>query len=194
MIIGFTGLMGSGKTTACEYVMKQFPNKFVRINFKDALVAEMKRKLPDVLRELARTVYPFDALTDLDANVDQLFKDKPALMRALMQNYGTEVRRGDDPDYWIIRWKAAVMNAEKAGLNVLVDDCRFLNEAGAITDVGGHIVRIVRSDITSTGTHQSETEMVKIGYEDLIEVEPGDFDTMHKRLNEVIGKYSHEAV
>ena len=46
MIIGFTGLMQSGKTTASDKLIEQ---GFTKINFKDALVEELKTKFPDLL-------------------------------------------------------------------------------------------------------------------------------------------------
>ena len=49
MIIGLCGYKGSGKTTACNIIKKHLDD-VVQINFKDALIEEIKEKFPDLLR------------------------------------------------------------------------------------------------------------------------------------------------
>lgn len=176
MVIAFTGLKGSGKSEACKYIESIVTNA-VRINFKDALVQEMKERLPDVLRRLSE---------QYQCTIDELFATKPPIMRELMQNYGTEVRRGDYDTYWTDQWHNAATEAELSGRRVLVDDCRFLNEAQAVRALNGTIIRIVRPDIAATDTHQSETEMDQIAVDHTVQSITGDLEGMYAQLHSIL--------
>jgi adenylate kinase family enzyme len=166
MIIGFTGYKQSGKSTASAYIQEK--TGAVRVNFKDALIAEVAQNFPTLLTEIAKVTDSKD-----------LFTEKPPLMRALLQEYGTEVRRCDNPNYWVDKWLATAGEYP----NVVVDDVRFLNEAKAVKDMGGTIVRIVRNDIVSTDSHSSETEMEQILVDHTIVVNKGDFEGLYRALS-----------
>ena len=115
--------------------------------------------------------------------IDDLFSIKPPVMRALMQEYGTEVRRGDDTNYWVEKWKIAIGDGTK---NIVTDDVRFYNELAALGDVGGVLVRVVRPDITTGGTHQSETEQEAFIEDFGIEGVPGMPDAIEKQIDSII--------
>ena len=182
-LLAFTGKMGSGKTTACDYLVSQ--GGYVKVNFKDALVEEMKERLPDALEAIRMHQNTMSVNFDDGTHwtVDRLFRDKPQIMRALMQNYGTEVRRRDDPDYWTKRYKQRVQDFLEEGLNVVTDDCRFLNEAQTVKSLGGQIIKIERSDITHTGSHQSEMEMDSIVADTILHTEPGDLKGLYQQID-----------
>jgi hypothetical protein len=179
MLIGLTGKAGSGKTTACKYLQEKYPDLQL-VNMKVAIIAEMRANFATLLEEIAH-VYNIDSPTLW--TVDRLFEDKPPLMRKLMQCYGGEVRRGDDPDYWVKQWKSFVSYTKG---DIICDDVRFINEADAIKDMGGVVIRIVREDITDTGTHSTEAEMDKIEPDFTVIAKPGDLEGLYKQLEEVI--------
>lgn len=185
MILALTGLAGSGKTTVADYVVRE--RGFFKVNFKDALVSEMKENLSGVLSEI---VLIMDKIAYNGVNpwtIERLFKEKPPLMRALMQNYGTEVRRGDDENYWTNRWADKISGADR---HIVVDDCRFLNEADAVHKMDGVIVRIVRTDIINTITHQSEVEMESIKPDYTITCGAGEHDKLFSEIREIITKHA----
>lgn len=184
MIFAFTGLKGVGKSEACKYIESIHPDA-VRINFKDAMVAEMKERLKDTLIEIAK-ISDFTGGMWHDEAINALFEIKPPIMRRLMQNYGTEVRRKDRDDYWTSKWKEKAEKALGDGLIVLVDDCRFLNEAEAVNDLQGTIVCIQRDDIVSTDAHQSETEMSQIEADYFIHATKGDFGDFHSSIDDIL--------
>jgi hypothetical protein len=68
--------------------------------------------------------------------------------RKLLQDIGS-AGRAYDPWMWVFK-----MPTEHP---IIIDDVRFLNEADAIKDVGGIIVRIIRPGL-HTMNHESETE------------------------------------
>jgi len=85
------------------------------------------------------------------------WEHKRPTVRRLLQEYGTEVRRHDDPDYWVKRYAEAATKLER----VVTPDVRFLNEAAAVRALGGLVVRVVRpghvSAINNAGAaHVSE--------------------------------------
>ena len=170
MIIAFTGYAGTGKTTAANYLVEQ--HSFIRHNFKDALVAEMKENL-DLVLTLLGTLYGM--------TIDELFANKPPIMRALMQSYGTEVRRKDDPDYWTNQWSATLPEGM-----VVVDDVRFRNEAEAVKSMGGIIVRLTRPDIRNGGDQQSETEQRDIADDYIFETEVGKPEQIYAALDFIV--------
>jgi energy-coupling factor transporter ATP-binding protein EcfA2 len=172
MIIGFTGKKGSGKTTASRMVLAVVRGS-QHVNFKDAMVAEMKERLPKTIAALAE---------HYGQDVDWLFVNKPPIFRALMQDYGTTVRRGDNDRYWVDRWLESTAGME----HVVVDDVRFINEAEAVRNQGGIIIRLNRNDIVSTDNHQSEIEMDSIRTDYSIDVKEGGHDDLSQELDRIL--------
>lgn len=180
MIVAFIGKKGSGKTTAADGLVEDYG--FIKHNFKDTLIAEIKYKMPRVLEEMANVYEKLDHDGTNPWTVDRLFKDKPPLMRALLQNYGTEVRRGDDPMYWVDAWgQLASVLSEK---DIVVDDVRFENEAQAVRDMGGCLIRIVKDsfDYTVVDEHASETEQDSIMVNHEIVVKEGELDKLREKV------------
>ncbi len=192
MVIGLSGKARSGKTTLADYLVEK--HGFVKINFKDGLVDEMVLRLPDVLDKLLFGEFIIDdeGISRQCESVKDLFKYKPPIMRALMQNYGTDVRRKDKDDYWVERWLNKVASALEMGRNIVVDDVRFLNEADAVKLQGGMVIKIKRSDITDTGEHQSEVEMDSIEFDHIIPCDKGDHDCLYNKMEEILKDYDRE--
>ena len=145
VVVGFTGHMKVGKDTAAGVLVKEFG--FVKVGFADALKREVCERFPRTLREVSDLTW--GSLTG-----DRLMKLKPPWIRALLQEYGTEVRRADDPHYWVTKWQDTVDHLPLMA-KVVVPDVRFENEVQVILAMEGHVVRIVRPGYTGD-THASE--------------------------------------
>jgi len=169
-IIGLVGFKQVGKSTAAKYLEDKYG--FTRHNFKDAMVQEIKDNFPNLIEELE---------IHYNLSTPQLFIQKPPLMRALMVNYGTDVRRKDDPDYWTRQWVKNLVTQK-----TVADDVRFLNEAAAVKLEGGIIIRLTRSDIPTGGDHASETEQLEIVADHTIECDPGDHESLYRALDDII--------
>lgn len=178
MIIGLVGFKQVGKSTAAKHLEGR---GFVRHNFKDALVKEMKENFQETIQAI------YDTTGNVDLGwphaADWLFEQKPPIFRALMQNYGTDVRRKQDSNYWVKQWANKLISLRG---HVVVDDVRFKNEAAAVKGQGGIIVRLTRPDILSGGDHISETEQLQIVADHTIECEQGSHGKLYNALDEII--------
>lgn len=174
-IIAFVAPKGYGKTTACNIIKDHY--RAIQLNFKDALIKELKENFPDLLRELSSVYNLFE---------EELFAMKPVLVRTLMQNYGTEVRRNDDPNYWVMQWKLALASLDVP--IVLTDDVRFQNEYDAVRAYGGTLIRINRTDLMSDSTHQSETEQVGFECDYTVTTCEGNHEQFARDILELVQK------
>lgn len=149
--IGFCGPAGAGKSTAAEHLVKHW--RFSRVRFAGPLKAML----------LALGLDP--------DQVDGDRKEEPSPLlcgrtpRQAMQWLGTEWGRqliGDG--FWIAAWQAAVERIPhdrpwRRGANLIVaDDVRYANEAKAIRDRGGLVVRIERPGAGSASGHAHASE------------------------------------
>ncbi len=81
--------------------------------------------------------------------------------RRLLQVWGTDYRRADNPNYWVEKW-AVTFNAIRENENIVVDDCRFPNEYEALTSNGFYVVRLASGSTTRpqdplAAVHESES-------------------------------------
>jgi hypothetical protein len=151
MLIAFTGPKHSGKTECADFLVRKYGHR--KINFKDALIAELCDKFPNLIKEI-KAHYP---------GTTNIWKSKPPMIRYLLQEYGTNVRREDDYCYWTARWHKEYDRVyNKVTHNIVVDDVRFENEASIVRMSGGKIIRIERETDQPVDNHPSETEMKKI--------------------------------
>ncbi len=141
IVIGFTGKMGCGKSTAAKILVE---HGFTRIRFAQPLKSMMA------------------CLGLSEDQIEGHLKETPCIElcgkspRYGMQTIGTEWGRDTiHPDLWINAWKRAV---EKAPGNVVVDDVRFLNEATALMDMDGGLIRIVRGTTIQPAHSQHASE------------------------------------
>ena len=127
MIIGFCGLIGSGKDTAADYLVNfhGFKRESFANTLKDAVAAvfgwdrELLEGRTNSAREWREQIDPWWS--------ERL--DMPNLTpRLVLQLWGTEVcRRAFHDDIWI----ASVENKlRKTKDNIVITDCRFPNEIG----------------------------------------------------------------
>lgn len=176
-IIAFTGHKGNGKTTAAEYVKQRFmtesdsPIKVERINMKDSLIDEMVEKFPMLLEELSKTY---------EMTVDNLFKQKPPLMRKVMQDFGV-MRRSESEDYWYSKWEKKVRESNSDV--ILTDDIRFMNEYDAIGRHGGQVYKIVKEGQINDDFHATETEISMIPCP---EIRAKDKEDLFNQLDKII--------
>ena len=147
MILGLGFRARSGKDCTGEYLQKHF-------GFTQAAFADKLKKAAMLIFELSyEQVYG-----DRKEIIDSRWNDTP---RNILQKMGTEcMRNGYSKDIWV---RALEMRIRREGIanDWCVTDVRFVEEAQAIKDWGGIVVRVDRpaAPRIATSQHLSETEM-----------------------------------
>jgi hypothetical protein len=172
-MIALVGPKGSGKSAVANILKSK---GFATVKFAQAL-KDMLLALPGITND----------------HIEGDLKDKPCdvfngvTVRHAMQTLGTEWGRNCiDQNIWLSLWKAKIHNLQL----VVVDDCRFLNEAQAVRDLGGEIWEIRRQGSEYEG-HSSETEMSRIE-SDLTIQNTGSMEDLETSVMSKFGKYSFQ--
>ncbi|WP_201271833.1 AAA family ATPase [Sinorhizobium meliloti] len=137
-LVALTGAAGSGKSTATRYLVEHHGYTLV--------------KFAGPLKDMCR------ALGLDDRQIEGDLKEVPCDIlagrtpRHAMQTLGTQWGRDCiAEDFWIRLWKMRAVQHKR----VVVDDCRFPNEADAVRKLGGMIIKLEgRGGIA--GSHASE--------------------------------------
>ncbi len=130
-IIAFTGSMGSGKSTAVEEVIELATNNRHKV---------VNLKFAQPLYDIQNFVY--DRISQVYIPPATQQKD-----RKLLQWLGTEWGRTQIKDsIWIDLWQAEVARLSNMGVDIITcDDVRFENEAQAIKNLDGLLIKLVSS-------------------------------------------------
>ena len=149
MIIGLGFKARSGKDTVADYLIENYG--FKRLAFADAL------------KEGCRHIF--------ELNDEQLYGELKEVEddywgvtpRYILQKVGTEcMRDGYSEDIWV-KAVGKKIHSDKTS-NWVITDCRFPNEADAVKEWGGLVVRLDRVESGASGgvsKHPSETAMEK---------------------------------
>ena len=125
IIIGLAGPIGCGKTTVARMLASKLGGN----------VDSFANGVREEVNAVFGIPYELMATQEGKASIWKL----GLTVRDIMQLWGTNFRRAQDPEYWV---KRAVAIAEERGGNVIFDDVRFPSEANAIRDRGGIVVRL----------------------------------------------------
>lgn len=182
MILGISGKAATGKTTAAKHMRPLFKKETVIIPMAMVLREEVEAFLRRIdadesvpllygSQEDKVMVFYVDkqkALADCDKwhdfiRVNQDIQDRvgqtAVTTRRILQWWGTEYRRAQDPDYWTKAWGRKVSGYDVEKMHLLVDDVRFMNELHVIKEHGGLIVKIERPGFDGANNHASETSL-----------------------------------
>lgn len=173
-LIAFIGPAGSGKTTAARTLRDAYAFSLI------PLAGPLKLMLHG-----------------LGLSTEQLYgslKEAPCPLlcnqtpRRAMQTLGTEWGRDIiGENIWINAWK------QKASRylmlchenKVVVDDCRFSNEAKVIRKMGGLIIEIIRPELDEIETSNHESETLLDINPDLSIVNEGDIEGLKAMIREL---------
>lgn len=146
MIIGLSGLKYSGKSTVAKILCEKY--NFIEYSFADPL----KRGLIEMLG------LSYNQLYVNKESIDPYWNVTP---RKLLQTIGTELMRDHLPklipemkDIWIKRMEKSIQS--RSNKNIVISDCRFIDEACFIRNKNGCIIRINRPSDIVNDLHESE--------------------------------------
>lgn len=204
-LIGFSGKMGAGKTTAARHAIEAFGG--TKIALADSVKEEVAEFLESACADFEhRHLYG----TQEDKNetctikiIDwcqtdyrprrvinkhlELHHDTVSITyRQLLQLWGTEYRRAENPTYWTQKAQEKINRTD--GL-VFVDDVRFPDEVQMIHDLGGMVVSIARSGIPLSD-HPSETALDNYTRFDWVKINSGTLDQFRAetcRMLDIVG-------
>lgn len=115
--------------------------------------------------------------------------------RCLMQLLGTEWGRElIDSEIWVRAWKGQAIRLLGEGRSVVCDDARFPNEAQAIKDLGGVMVRLLRPDggSASYAEHASEGALANWSFDHTL-INDRTIDALHLQVDELFSHlHNHE--
>lgn len=177
MLIGLAGPKRSGKTLAAEYLAEVYGFHH------DSFAAPLRRFACDVLD---LTLHELETLKESPVDwLDDSRDDRPQVTpRRFLQLVGTEFGRNlIHPHLWV----RACLRRVEGQANVVISDCRFGNEARAIRERGGIVVRLNgRGELADK--HISEVPL----HASLVDFEvdnSGDVRWLHEQLNTLIDRY-----
>lgn len=154
MIIGLCGLIGSGKGTTAEHLMRQ--HDFIGMSFAETL------------KDAAACIFGWDremlegATTESRyerEQTDEWWSERLGIKdfspRYLLQYMGTEVMRHHfHPDIWVLATEKRILDTEKMFAemtgqkpNFVISDVRFPNEIAMIRRNGGKIWHVRRGPL-----------------------------------------------
>lgn len=147
-LVGITGYAGSGKSTAARHLIDN--HGFVPVKFAGPLKSMMR------------------CLGIGEAEIEGHLKELPSAIlggktpREAMQTLGTEWGRAMiSPNLWVNAAMSVVDTVLDHDGRVVIDDLRFENEAVAIKERGGIIIRIDRPGVGPVNAHTSERNPIR---------------------------------
>jgi len=142
-VIALVGLIGSGKDTVADYLQNihHFRRESFARTLKDAVssVFGWERELLE-----GRTEYSRQWREEVDEWWAERLNMPHLTPRWVLQHWGTEVARTNfHNDIWVASLENKLRNIKD---NVVITDCRFINEIKAVQNQGGLVVRVRRGE------------------------------------------------
>lgn len=177
MIIGLSGYGGAGKDSVADVLVAE--RDFTKYAWADALRMAAAALNPIVAFDEYGAVRYNAALERVGYN--QAKFDYPEV-RQVLQRMGTEVGRDlIGENVWV---DTTLRRIERDGLldgNVVIPDTRFPNEAAAIDERSGLLVRVTRTGVQAANDHPSETSLDDYDFDSHL-TNSGDLDDLRSTV------------
>lgn len=161
-IIALSGFARSGKDEAARVLVEE--HGFVQVAFADKL-REMLYALDPIVEQswhvgMDLEIHP-ETIT-VSQVIDKFgwggYKETRygGEIRRLLQRLGTEAGR---QTLWDSIWIDAALTGLPEDAKVCIADCRFRNEAEAVRERGGKVIRVTRNGVSAANNHISEHDL-----------------------------------
>lgn len=171
-VVAVSGVAGSGKSTVAKYLIEQ--KGFTLVKFAGPLKA------------MCRAVGMTDAMIEGDQKQEPHALLQGKTPRQFMQWLGTEFGRNlVGENFWTDLWRLEAEKVLAAGGKVVVDDCRFRNEAQTVRRLGGDIY-LIHGRGGISGSHASEK--IDVDPDTYIE-NTGTIDELHKWVDRLLTRW-----
>lgn len=207
MMLGLSGLIGSGKDTVANYIITEY--RYQKIAFADSV--------KDVLSSIfgwQRELLNGDTVESREwrETVDTWWASKLGIEnftpRWALQNIGTDLFRVHfNNDIWALSLEKKILSYEYRD-NLIITDCRFLNELNMLKKINAKFIKIIRDDpewmhliikyketknekylhILESQKHRSEWEWLLFEYDGVI-YNNSDLNTLYQDIDEQLRKF-----
>lgn len=111
-------------------------------------------------------------------------------VRHLCQTLGHEWgRQCIHPELWVSLWQRQVQNNLTRGIDVVVDDIRFLNEAAALHALGGELWWIERPGVVRQTSHASEGALDTVTFDRHL-VNDGSLLNLYSQVKQLVDEFN----
>jgi hypothetical protein len=186
-LVGLIGKKRVGKDTFAAVLVEEFG--FARVAFADPL------------KEMALTIDPWihgfsgthRLATAVRVHGWESAKDRHPDVRYFLQRLGDGVRQFD-PEFWVrvgmaqadlLRHDRPMGSMGIPAKPVVITDVRYPNEADAVREAGGILVRIMRPGVDDGDTHASETALDDYEVDAIVEND-GDLADLRELAHDVM--------
>jgi hypothetical protein len=186
MIVGLTGLKGSGKDTVAAYLIKQ--HQFERRAFADPLKKSVAALLKVPFNEIDRWKNDPKMWVTVSKQweTDGLETRYSLRFREFLQRFGTEAHRDVFGESFWLDYTLPT-DGYYAGRKIVVTDVRFANEAKRVDRLGGFVVKVYRPAALLKDQHRSELPIPKKSVDYLLKND-GTVDVLYDRVEEMLLK------
>jgi hypothetical protein len=149
----------------------------------------------DKLKEAAAKIFGLSydqCYGDLKEVVDPFWNDTP---RNILQKMGTEcMRNGYRQDIWVKALERTILEGNTTSNKWAIEDVRFPEEAKAIKQWGGLLVRIDRPGAPriATAQHASETAMESWDQWDYVLDNSGDLPQLYRNIDQMMTHFKEQ--
>jgi len=198
MIIGMSGRMSSGKdSVGAEFVNRELGERYAFADSLkemciDAFGLDPKLTFGTQDDKLTLTKSRWDTIS-LPASKRIEYRDKAIdpekeflSIREILQIMGTDIMRSFDDNVWINLTFAKIEKYAVRPYSVITD-VRFKNEAKAIEEAGGMVIRLRRNE-TQESAHPSELEMDSYPFKHIIDNRSMTMEEQFLKTLEIIDK------
>lgn len=185
MLIGLSGKKQHGKSTVAKYLVDNH-------NFREVSWAMPLKEI------IGKQLFGFTSeqlYNDVEKEKVDLFWE--ATPRHILQVVGTDCfRQHIQDDFWIKLGVRRIKEIQEYDptMNVVVSDCRFLNEVRAIHELDGKVIRVIRTDLVSTDEHPSEVDLDYYSkFDAVFKAKSGEIDVLKMCSDKILKSWEKNA-